>query len=59
MSDCLKDDEDTKPNIFLHITSLSGEVDTDAGPSAAEAREIAAKLIEAADELDRWTGVQR
>ena len=47
--------EDVEPRILLNISSLSGEVDTDAGPSAAEARAIAANLIEAADELDRWT----
>ena len=47
--------EDVEPRILLNISSLNGEVDTDAGPSAAEARAIAANLIEAADELDRWT----
>ena len=52
MSDCSWTER--TPKIFLHISSLSGEVDQDAGPSAAEAREIAAKLIQSADEVDRW-----
>ena len=51
--------DDAGPRILLHISSLCGVVDTDAGPSAAEARAIAAKLIEAADEVDRWTMVRR
>jgi hypothetical protein len=46
--------EDSGPRILLHISSLSGEVDTDAGPSPDEACAIAAKLIEAADEVDGW-----
>jgi hypothetical protein len=49
--------EDTTPNILLHITSLGGEIDADAGPSPDEARAIAAKLLEAADAVDRWVGV--
>jgi hypothetical protein len=53
------EDEHPGPRILLHVSSLSGEVDTDAGPSPAETREIAAKLIPAADHLDNWTAVQR
>jgi hypothetical protein len=44
--------EDAAPMILLHLSSLSGEVDTDASPTPAEARAIAAKLIEAADEIE-------
>jgi hypothetical protein len=45
---------DTKPKILLHIQAPEGETDQDAGPTPKEARWLAAKLIEAADEVDRW-----
>jgi hypothetical protein len=46
--------KDTVPKILLHIQAPEGETDQDAGPTADEARWIAAKLIEAADAADRW-----
>lgn len=51
--------EVTKPTILLHIQAPEGETDQDAGPTAEEARWLAAKLIEAADTVDQWTVVRR
>jgi hypothetical protein len=46
--------KDTKPTILLHFQAPEGETDQDAGPTAEEARWLAAKLIEAADAVDGW-----
>lgn len=51
--------EDSRPRILLHIGSEIGDVDTDASPTATEARRIAINLLQAADALDQWTEAKR
>jgi hypothetical protein len=47
--------EDVQPRMLLHLGSDSETVDVDVSPTSIQARQIAIKLLEAADALDFWT----